>query len=440
MRLVSLVAVVIMSLLSVVVWRMQPPLVPPGKTPLTWVSDDNPLRKDQIALFNRLNPDIVLRLDPTNEGLEKVIVQSIAGVGPDLFDCRDAFELSAYVRSGVALDLTSDLRSLNIDVKGDAFHAAQGPAVFEGRAYGVPTNVAADGIWFHKDLFDREHVPYPKGPWTWREFLGLAQRMTLRGPDGRIERYGLLFEWYGWRHFLKGFGARIYSEDGARCTIDSAEAIAAVQTMQDLVYRYHVSPSPGDEAAMATQGGWGSGMMSYFGAKRGAMALGGRWWLAQLRNYSGLSLGVAESPYGTARVFHGYGRAAVVNSAGRNRKAAMRFLAFLAGSPYNDLIDRQADGISAYVKYAENAKSPDDRVWLDIARRATPDEVSPFVDGALAGRLIQLQLDLVRAGQKAPAQAMHDAAKAVNEAIAENLREDPALQRRYRDLTGRVAP
>ena len=85
---------VALVLLSMAAWRMQPEALAKGKTPLVWVSDDNPARRDQIALFNRLYPRYQLRLDPGNSGMEKVIVQSLGGVGPDLFDCYDGFQLS----------------------------------------------------------------------------------------------------------------------------------------------------------------------------------------------------------------------------------------------------------------------------------------------------------------------------------------------------------
>src|SRR5438477_205509 len=103
--------------LSLVAWKLQPPPAPAGKTSLIWVSDDNPTRREQIRLFNRLHPADDLRLDPTNSGMEKVIVQSLAGVGPELFDCYSGFQLSAYVKSGIAWDVTDGLARAGIDVR-----------------------------------------------------------------------------------------------------------------------------------------------------------------------------------------------------------------------------------------------------------------------------------------------------------------------------------
>src|SRR5690348_10206992 len=105
----------ILALLSIVAARLQQP----DDHKLVWISDDNPARRQQIALFNKMEsagkldtPGVSsphpegLKLDPDNSGMEKVIVQSLGGVGSDLFDCYNSNQLAAYVRSGVALDIT----------------------------------------------------------------------------------------------------------------------------------------------------------------------------------------------------------------------------------------------------------------------------------------------------------------------------------------------
>jgi len=448
MKSALIASTIVLCALSLVAWKLQPK-PPAGRVPLLWTSDDNPLRKGQIDLFNKENPTVQVQLDPGNNALEKVIVQSLAGVGPDVFDCYDGFQLSAYVKSGIALDLTDELKKDGIDVEHDTFKGAHAPAILDGRVYGMPTNIAADAIWFHRDLFRQAGIPFPKGPWHWADLIPIAQRLTKRDAYGHVVQFGIMFEWYGWEHFLRGFGAKVYSPDGSRCILDRAEAIAALQLMQDLIYKYKVAPSPSDEAAMATQGGWGSGTITYFGAKRGAMALGGRWWLATLRSYKGLELGVVESPYQTVHEFRGYGRGMIVNRAGKHVKEALEFVRYLASPAYNNLVNDQADALCPLTQYAQgerflhNPAHPEEdsnQVWADAAKNAVSDESSPFVDGGIASRLIQIQLDLIKAGQKSAAEGMRDAAKAINEEIANTLAEDPALAERYKQLTGRTGP
>src|SRR5947208_1240022 len=112
-------------LLSLVAWRTKPAPVDPSKIQLTWSSDDNPLRREQIDPFNALNPTLDLALDPNNAEAEKVIVQSLAGVGPDVFDCWSGFALSAFVKADIAWDVTDELKKMGIDVATETWPAIQ---------------------------------------------------------------------------------------------------------------------------------------------------------------------------------------------------------------------------------------------------------------------------------------------------------------------------
>jgi len=438
------VALVGLAILSLVAWAIQPRPVADGRIILTWVSDDNPARREQIALFNRLHPEYCVELDPANSGSEKVIVQAIGGVGPDLFDCYDGFQLSAYVKSGIAWDVTDELAKAGIDVARDAWPAAFPNALYEGRTYGFPTNAGCNAIWFNKDIFDRCGEPYPKGSWTWAEFIGVARRLTVQEEGGRVRHFGFLCDWWNWPQFVSQWGGRLYSEDGTRCVADSPEACAGIQLMQDLIYKHRVMPSPVEEAAIATAGGWGSGTITFFGAGKGAMALGGRWWLCTLRQYPNLRLGAVESPHGPYRVFRGYGRATCINKNSPRRAAALEFLKYMAGKDYNDLINHQADALAPVIRYCftpEFLHDPEypaedfNAVWRDIMKVAVPDQISPFVNGNVAGRIFEKQLDLVKNGQKTGAEAMGAAARRINEEVAKAIELDPSLRVRYKALT-----
>jgi len=435
----------VLTVLSIVTWCIQPAAAPPGKKPLVWVTDTNPLRTEQVSLFNRSHAQTDLELDPNDSGVEKVIVQSIGGVGPDVFDAFDGSQLAAFVKSGVALDVTDALKARGVDIASSAFPAVLNAAMLDGRVYGVPTNIAADATWFHRDIFDEAHIPYPKGPIKWDEVIRIAQKLTVRDANGRITRFGILLPWWNWRHFFAGFGAHVFSPDGTRCVVDSPEAIAAVELMHDLVYKYHVCPSPAEEAGIASQGGFGASDSGVFGAKRAAMAVGGRWWLSELRKIPDLHLGVFESPFQNVRHFRAYGRATLVSRETKNLDAALDFLVFLAGKSYNQLVNDQADGSSAFPAYdtgpqfLHNPKHPEEdynEVWQTASRYSVPDDLCPFVDSTTSTRLFQNQLDLIQNNLKTPAQAMRDAAANINAEIQHAIADDPSLAARYRAATG----
>jgi multiple sugar transport system substrate-binding protein len=434
---------------SMVAWRWQPGAMS-DRIELVWCSDDNPARREQIELFNRLYPEYQVRLDPMNATLEKVIVQSLAGVGPDLFDCYSGFQLAAYVRSGIALDCTDFLESRGIDPS-SIWPCALPTFVYEGRMYGQPENVSAPAMWFNRDMFDKAGELYPQAGWTWEDFIGVAQRLTKRDARGRLEQLGFIGYW-DWMSALGQWGGSIYTPEGTRSALDSPQAAEAMQFMQDLIYKYGVMPTPTEETAMASAGGWGSGTITLFGSGRGAMAVGGRWWLCILRNkaYANLRTGAVEMPRGpSARIF-GVGKSTLVNVNSRQCDGALLFLEFLHSRAWGDLINHQADGLAPVIEhnytdtYLHDPDFPDEdynEVWRAALEDAGPQEVSPYVNGQTVDRILLVQTDLVKANLKSGPEAMRGAAKKINEAIIDQLRLDPVLRERYyREIASGALP
>jgi multiple sugar transport system substrate-binding protein len=440
MRIFGLLLLLLL-VLTAVAWSIRP-REQPGKTPLVWVSDDNPVRQAHIRLFNALHPECDLRLDPTGsdeEIMPKVIVQCSAGVGPDLYECYAPSQLQSYVKSGIALDITDELAKRGIDVKSEVWECALPLVQFNGRIYGFPANVATDALFFNKDVFDRMGEPYPTShPWTWDEFLPLAQRMTVRDAEGRIKQYGFSFDPGMYKTFLEQWGARIYTEDGTAAAIDSPQAIAAMQFVQDLIFKYRVMPSALEEEAGAGAGGWGSATMKFIGSGKLATAMGGRWWLCTLRNYPGLRLGAVEMPHGPNRRFFSYGKATIINKYSRHKDDALKFLLHFTMPEYNKLINRQADGLAPMKKYCTDdllidPDHPDEDfhpAFRDAMNFGGPEQISPFVNAGLVERILFKQFDLLKRGKPA-AEAMHTAADLINEEIRKSLAQDPALKEQY---------
>ncbi len=435
--------------LSCLVWSLRPRPDGSGRTQLLWVTDENPARAEQVALFNRLNPQHNLTIDPANSGLEKMIVQCVAGVGPDLFDCNDSFWLSAYVKSGIAWDLTEELAAVGIDVAKDTWPGTHSVCIHEGHVYGFPRNACTDALLYNKKLFDAAGLAYPRRHIAHDEFLKLAKALTVVDDDGRVQQYGFYFSWSQYEHFLRQWDAHIYSPDGTRCTLDQPDTIAAVTYMRDLIWEHRVSPSPQQEAAIASTGGFGAGAITFFGAARSAMVLAGRWWLCSLRNkqnWPDLVPGVAECQFGPVRQYRGYGGVVMINRGSPRREDALHVLCYMAGRPYNELINHQADALCPVKAFAEGERflhDPDypeetyNDVWREVMEYGVPDEVSPFINGSVADRIIAEQLDLIGSNLKTPEEGLRRATSQINEEIRKTLSRDPGLRERYAALTGK---
>jgi ABC-type glycerol-3-phosphate transport system substrate-binding protein len=448
MKYVFLAAFVVLTALSALTWLWRPRTAD-DRIEIIWMTDESPTRRAQIALFNEVNREYRVVLDSQGGAgtLEKSIVQSLGGVGPDLVDCYIPAALAAYVRSGVARDCTEDLAARGIDL--DAYWPSLDPFyIYEGRAYGLPGNAHAPAIWYNKRLFDEAGEPYPKGDWTWDEFIEVAKRLTKRDANGRIVQYGLIEVWevgdcYNFPTFLYQWGGRIYTPEGTRCLLDSPEAIAAAQFLHDLAFLHEVMPGPYEAHNMASAGGWGQGPLAMFGAEMGAMALGGRWWLNLYRTapYRHLRLGAVESPRGPQKAgVVGYGRSTLVNAKTRHLEGALQFLDFLHGPHWNNIVNRQADAMGAVRKYSYSSDflhNPDyphedyHEVWRAAMESSVPGELSIYVNGQTVERILIKQTDLLKTNAKSAEAAMRDAAREVNKAIIDTIRQDPVLKAKY---------
>jgi multiple sugar transport system substrate-binding protein len=446
MKYVLLAALLVLVALSGVAWVTKPTQAPDGRTPIVWATDDNPRRRVQIDLFNQLHPQHFLRIDPVNNGLDKVVTQSLAGVGPDVFDGFQD-QMGLLSEAGLLYDVTDQLRERGLTL--EQLWPLSHPAIsVNGRIFGIPCNVGGNAVWYHKDLFDAENIPYPpQHGWAWDEFVEVAKKLTRRDANGRVQRYGVMgMHWYD---AVLTAGGRALTPDGRRSLIDSPEAILGLQRWTDLQLVHQVMPSRFDEQTMGTQGGWGSGAITLFKDKKVAMADGGRWWLCLLRDYkdaSGrfpLNLGVAEKPVIRLRRFGGGSRVAYVNALSPNREQAVEFLLFLAGDAYSDQLNRDADALPATIAAAYRPSydyDPNDGrdagnspVWREQLPHLVTGDSSPYITPREINRIIDLQLDLVLQGRKSVEDAARTAAASINAQIQQNLRYDPVLRQRYHD-------
>lgn len=440
----------VLAALSAVAWVWQP-RTSDDRIDLVWVTGDSSVTREHAALFNAHSDRYRVRIDPQNTGLEKVIVQTVAGVGPDLFDAHTAGVLAAFVQTGVALDVTEELRARGITT--DAMWPCLEPLyAYNGRLYGLPPNTHAPAIWFNKDHFDEAGLPYPTGDWTWDEFIAVAQQLTRFNAQGRPERFGFIGPWDAMLFYplLRQWDAAIFNEDGTRCTLDSPEAIVALQFGQDLIYTYQIMPTPADESSMATSGGWGQGAMTLFGSGRGSMAIGGRWWLVRLRDESfrHLRLGAVELPRGPVDRNFGGGRAVIVSARTRHVEGCLEFLEFMQTREYNDFISRVADGVppvrehSYSEAFAHNPDFPHEdfhEVWRQAVEVAEPMESSIYGNGLAIEQTLLKQTNMIRFNIKTAEQALRDAAREINASIVERLKADITLHESYKAALARGA-
>ncbi|HET7560604.1 MAG TPA: extracellular solute-binding protein [Limnochordia bacterium] len=172
-----------------------------GSTSGKWSSWET-LWKQDIADFEKTHPNIHVEYRSDWDS-QKITIEMAAGSAPDIFEMWGAFGY-AWGQSGSLLDLNPFVKRdyTQADIQNfyppqwDAGIVRYGPHA--GERYGVPKYSNASVLYYNKDLFDQAGLGYPPdedaaGRWTYDEMLAFAKKLTIKGSDGRTQRYGINF-------------------------------------------------------------------------------------------------------------------------------------------------------------------------------------------------------------------------------------------------------
>jgi ABC-type glycerol-3-phosphate transport system substrate-binding protein len=450
-------------------WWLKPAPPRDGRVPLVWVSDNNPERQRQIQAFNELHPELNLRLDYNNTGLQKIIVQCSSGVGPDLADCGTGVALQTLADAGIAWDVTEAARAGGFDVASNAWPAVREELAYQGRQFSYSCNVTVSILIYNKNVFDKFGVPYPPAEMDWDEFIALAKRVTRVDRSGRDPVYGVTG--MGWLFYFQSLRGEYFSADGTRLLLTAEPLRTAFQRHQQMLFEDRVMPTSLEMKTMAGQGGWGAGNLNLFAEGRFAMIAVGKWalirWrgahqdqmrrLAQWEAAGGqdpatrpavLRLGAVRLPHAPGRA-PSYGvtsRSAMVNAQSPRRERAVDFLKYLAGPVYSRMINEGVDSLPGNPKYADLGLQegvPDlaeielHRAQVAAMQYGYSPRKSPFLLTSDVERVIYTQVSRMEASPDMPVeQLLADAQAELVRLMQRNLDRDPALKARYRELTG----
>ena len=260
---------------------------------VTWmigVGPDRPMFEELLTRFHERRPDIRVRpmWVPGSQYQTKLKTLIAAGKAPDIFWSGDVWV--AYELPFLA-DLTDLFERDRAEIEPDDIYPELLSACrYDGRQLLMPRwfNVAL--LYYNRRLFDEAGEPYPTPHWTWDDYVAAAQRLTRRGPQGRVDVWGstVTTGWWGeWLIYVRQAGGKLFTDDLNRCLLDSPEAIRGMQFYFDKIYRHGISPRPG----FAPDGGFMSGKIAMeFGGHTGA-------WIA-LNQIAGLDWDIQILPRG----------------------------------------------------------------------------------------------------------------------------------------------
>ena len=251
-----------------------------------------------VDAFQSMEPKIKVKLTVSDWDTywDKLQAALAGGNAPDVF-VMDGPLFPDYQTRNQLLDLTPLIARDGFDTGQLAELGVQDFTASDGHIYGLPRDLSTIALYYNKTMFDAAGIPYPDATWTWDKLDAVAKQLTTGPTQWGFYTETTDMENY-WSSLVWQAGGDIIGPDKKTLLIDSDQAAAGIQFLQDLIYKDKVMAQP-------TPGGSGD----LFENGQAAMEANGSW-LVPTHVAAGINFGVAPLPSGPA------GRATSVNPSG----------------------------------------------------------------------------------------------------------------------------
>ena len=255
----SATLVVLLALLAACSSASGPPTEPVTVTfivvTLPWLSDQSAEYERLAETFHEANPQInvlvkSVSIEELSQGLAEADFLTDPEWGVDVV-MTDAGSFPGLAQQGLLRELQPYLEADQALQSEDFYPPVLDALRWQGRVYGLPTELDPWVMFYNQDLFDAADVPYPSGDWHWNDFLE-----TARALAGNLGPWRFAFGSWGAQvaPFIYQNGGTVV-DDPVRPTLPTLDAPATVEAIYwyvDLALVEKVMPTPSELAEYAT--------------------------------------------------------------------------------------------------------------------------------------------------------------------------------------------
>lgn len=172
---------------------------------------------------------------------------TLAASGGEAPDVADTFFLASLVKIGGAKFGPMQINDVAKEIGMDRYYSGIMHEVKVGKDYyGIPWRADTRVLAYNTDMFAAAGITAP--PRTWDELIADGKKLTKVDSNGNIKVAGFLWAnnearfdqtWFG---VIAGAGGKVFSDDLSKPIFDSKAGIESLQFMQDMVYKYKISP------------------------------------------------------------------------------------------------------------------------------------------------------------------------------------------------------
>lgn len=362
-----------------------------------------------------------------SEWEQKFRTAAAGGTLPDLF-AVDGINVPAYTARG----LTAEIEGIDAQLLDDFYPSARAEMEYRGKVYASVLETNSQALRVNMDMLEAAGVGVPT---TWDELVVNGQQLTIDQNGKRANEDGFdpnalkqaAFETWCCRgegatwmilSWIWSNGGDVYDASG-KVVFAEPPAVEAIQFLSDLIKKYYIWPKAGVMQA-GPEGTWYGQLV--------AMGETGAFDLANLTvtNPPKFKWDIAPVPPKTAggKFVSGVGGWLIsAYKQGKHIPQAIEFLKFMMTDTWQLHTSKYGYALTGRKSIAEQrlAEVPQLKIFIDamLAGRARPRSSEyPAITDAM-----QQAFDEAIFGDRPPEEALADAAKKIEEALAKEVKE-----------------
>jgi multiple sugar transport system substrate-binding protein len=289
--------------------------------------DGAQIQETVIAEFQKKQPHITVSYEKNPATyFEKIQTLLIAGTPPDAFALGQPDLIKLTAQNSVAdLDayLKADAKTVNAP---DFFKAHFEAWRVSGKQLGLPRDGGGVVVFYNKSMFDARNITPPANGYTWDEWVDVAKRLVQKdGPGGQVHgatRNGPA----DWLHWVWQNGGEFLNADAKQSTLETRDAIDAIQYHADLIHRHGVMPT------LDTYGAGQEDAMGLFIQGKASMYFGLRSGMQRMRSITGFKLEAMPHPRRKNRMTPLNTTAVLLPREGKKNDASWRLLEYMTST------------------------------------------------------------------------------------------------------------
>ncbi|MBC8080643.1 MAG: sugar ABC transporter substrate-binding protein [Gorillibacterium sp.] len=174
---------------------------------------------------------------PQDDKFKKIDIAMTTGDDTDVIGIDNPTVQSKYEANGWLLPLDDMVKEFNYDV--ETIHGKY-ISRHDAKLYTMPVMASSWAVFYNKKVFDDAKVPYPKGAWTWDQYIETAKKLTNK-DKGIYGSYMLDYDVYMYM-IARQNEVSGYKADGTS-NYDDPAFKASLQFFGDLGNTHKIQPS-----------------------------------------------------------------------------------------------------------------------------------------------------------------------------------------------------